>query len=275
MNDKVSTTKLYIMQTNVGLVKIGVSKVVESRLETLQMVSPFQVECAAVVYVLGSSRGVYNIEKSLHHKFKDYNKVFPERFDGSTEYFTVSVSDVLEALKEFPEVAYADRRERIVYHESFNLHNKGDIPPLCCVTNKEDPLGLLPVTTIKECAIRLDVSVVEAGKVLRSEGYAQYTKILGRNTPTTKQRVWSKLGRADTIDYLKSVLFSEEIPDVITAKDFSIKVGVSLPEAGKMLIDNEYIRYEKILGRSTPPSLRYVYSKLDRDSTKKYLMDTK
>lgn len=98
MNGKVSTTKLYIMQTNVGLVKIGVSKVVESRLETLQIVSPFQVECSAVIHIKGSSSQVYKAESELHDIFRYYRKSFRNKFDGSTEYFAVTVDTVLGAL---------------------------------------------------------------------------------------------------------------------------------------------------------------------------------
>lgn len=213
MTDKISNTKLYIMTTNVGLVKIGVSKVVESRLETLKLVSPFEVECAAVVSVVGKSRDVYNIEKALHHKYKEKNKVFPNKFDGSTEYFHLSLDDVMKELYNFPQVAFVDKRERVVYNKEYSNQSLclGSNTGIVGTTDKYDEfLKQHPVTTAKECASKLEISLKEAGSLLRSHEYEKFEKVLGRATPSDKQRVYSRLSRAQAKSYLRNLQVKQD-----------------------------------------------------------------
>lgn len=79
------------------------------------------------------------------------------------------------------------------------------------------------------------------------------------------------------VDSWRGDALSDEIDDfmsdtpVITARDCAIRLDISLTEAGKLLLNNGYQKFEKILGRSTPPSLRRVYSRLDRAETVAFL----
>lgn len=66
----------------------------------------------------------------------------------------------------------------------------------------EDFLADTPVITVSDCAARLEVTLQAAGKLLREAGYVQFVKVLGRKTPTTQQRIYSRLSKEKTIEFM-------------------------------------------------------------------------
>lgn len=71
----------------------------------------------------------------------------------------------------------------------------------------EDFLADTPVITVKSCAISLDITLKEAGKLLRENGYIKIDKPLGAKTMKEQRNIYTRLSPQETAGYLTSSRF--------------------------------------------------------------------
>lgn len=71
----------------------------------------------------------------------------------------------------------------------------------------EDFLADTPAITAKSCAISLDITLKEAGKLLRENGYIKIDKPLGTKTMKEQRNIYTRLSPQETAEYLTSSRF--------------------------------------------------------------------
>lgn len=87
---------IYILESSLlGSVKIGISIDPAKRLKTLRK-NIADLEIVECIHVNG---GLWELERKLHRKFKEYRQKYERKFDGCTEFFELNESQIDDAVQ--------------------------------------------------------------------------------------------------------------------------------------------------------------------------------